>query len=168
MSSKKINFSLVELLIVIAILAILISLLAPSLKNAHYMASVKQCGMNFKGIGLSTFLYTDDNNEHYIMWTNFDESDYRSNGRTSYDSPDHLGRGLALRDMMLPYVGGTKETYIKAYICPQVDNEELWPTTHSGAYRVPQYYTQRMPIIQYFTLYGFRGYPTIMRRVGDT
>jgi prepilin-type N-terminal cleavage/methylation domain-containing protein len=171
-SDRVLLFSLVELLIVVAILAVLSSLLAPGLNNMLYKASVKKCGFNFKNIGIATMLYTEDNDENYIMYTDFSESDYRSNGRTSNNSVDHLGRSEILQSMMIPYVGGTKESYWETYICPQVDDEGLWPTTHASSHppgiRAPAYYTQRMPIVQFFTIYGFRGRPTIMRRVGDT
>jgi len=60
---KRQGFTLVELLVVMAIISALIGILVPSLKVAKDYAKQVICLTNQHGIGLSLFMYTDDN-EH--------------------------------------------------------------------------------------------------------
>lgn len=59
------SFSLVELLIVIAIFAVLVSLLMPTLKGTLYISKNLQCLNNLKNITTGTIIYTDDHNGLY-------------------------------------------------------------------------------------------------------
>ncbi len=62
---KPEGFTLIELLVVISIIALLISILLPSLRKARESARVLQCLSNCRTIAASMQLYTDDNDGYF-------------------------------------------------------------------------------------------------------
>src|SRR5215471_725340 len=56
-------FTLVELLVVIAVIAVLASLLLPALSRARHKSRSFQCVNNFRQWGLAFRLYADDNSD---------------------------------------------------------------------------------------------------------
>jgi prepilin-type N-terminal cleavage/methylation domain-containing protein len=61
------GFTLIELLVVIAIIALLISILLPSLSRARELSKRLVCASNIKGIGTSSKIYANDNNERWMI-----------------------------------------------------------------------------------------------------
>src|SRR5688500_12952459 len=64
-SQRKAGFTLVELLVVIGIIALLISILLPSLNRARETANRVKCASNLKQIGLAILLYSNENKGAY-------------------------------------------------------------------------------------------------------
>jgi len=63
---KKIGFTLLELLIVVAIIAILISLLLPALGKARELAKGSACLSNLKQIGLAQAMYSGEHGDYIV------------------------------------------------------------------------------------------------------
>ena len=106
---RKYAFSLVELLIVVAILAVLISLLAPSLRTTIYAAKNLKCSHNLKSLIHGWTLYADDNNDFFPPR---DDADKRT-GISQGDDLNKLQRGMnsgahqlwSLYPLVRPYFG---------------------------------------------------------------
>ncbi|WDE96491.1 prepilin-type N-terminal cleavage/methylation domain-containing protein [Lentisphaera profundi] len=96
-NKKKQNFSLIELLVIVAIIGILASLLLPSLSKARKRAKITVCKNNQKQIITAIFMYAEDNKGHLPGHFN----------RITYDK--FLGTG---------YDGRTSNTDGKLYSCP--------------------------------------------------
>ncbi len=61
------RFTLLELLMVIAIIAVLASMLLPGLHRARMTARTSNCLSNMKNIGMAIIQYGDDNIEHFPL-----------------------------------------------------------------------------------------------------
>ena len=74
---RRYAFSLVELLVVVAILAMLIALLLPAIQAARSAARQNQCRSNMRQIGLAVLMYCDTNNGKFplLAYHNNDDSD---------------------------------------------------------------------------------------------
>ena len=65
MRKQSKGFTLVELLVVVAIIALLVSILLPSLGKAKEQARIVVCMSNLKGLGLGVTMYATQNDDWY-------------------------------------------------------------------------------------------------------
>jgi prepilin-type N-terminal cleavage/methylation domain-containing protein len=99
--TKQKYFTLTELLIVIAILAILMSLMQPALLNAMYRAKLTSCATNQKNLHVLLMMYADDNYDLYPKNTN------------CRSSLPHLGTNTNnnIRELIKPYCDSLENTF---------------------------------------------------------
>lgn len=117
-------FTLIELLIVMAIIAILASLLLPTLNQARDRAKAINCASNLKQFGLAMTMYVNDNNE-WLPPTNMMVSPGGPNPTWT-----QLLMGPNPNDATNPWQSGLKHikgTYIgsvKMFVCPSIQRSQ--------------------------------------------
>lgn len=110
-----VNFTLVELLVVVAVIAVLLALLLPALSSAKDKVRQLQCSGNLKQIGIGLYLYVSENNDYVPNWTIYNKLAIAATGK---------------------FKGGTGKDKILS--CPARGN---WGTAlNFGDYRTPSWF----------------------------
>lgn len=128
-SSRRSAFTLIELLTVIAIIAILASMIMPSLSRAREMARRSSCASNMKQLGLAFIQYTQDYDERFPKagnWQAWGNGGHWVKGVNSADGSTALAKftkaeDYAPRGNKVDIIGGAIYPYTKAvqiYVCP--------------------------------------------------
>ncbi len=65
--SRKFGFTLIELLVVVSIIALLISILLPSLKRSREQARSVKCLSNVRGLGQAAFIFSEDHRGRFQL-----------------------------------------------------------------------------------------------------
>lgn len=108
-------FTLVELLVVIGIIAVLISILLPSLGRANAAAKKTMCLSNLRQVHQMFALYANENNDQVPMG-------YRANNK-QFNSMVYSNTSLQYVLFGLMYKGGYMTTP-QAFFCPSENNPQ--------------------------------------------
>lgn len=131
-SFRRSAFTLIELLTVIAIIAILAAMLMPSLSRAREMARRSSCASNMKQLGLGFIQYQQDYDDHYPKAGNWQAWGSGGHWVAGVNATDAVtGAPGALADLAAPFAArpgvtanirdGAIYPYIKSaqiYVCP--------------------------------------------------
>ena len=119
---KPMGFTLIELLVVIAIIAILAAMLLPALSAARERARAANCTSQLKQLALAGNMYSNDNNEAFVLHTLWASGPYWSSVL-----PTYIGS-----DQEPPTDAAAKKKFFQVIQCPS-DNQ-LWSDNHPTNY----------------------------------
>ncbi len=133
-------FTLVEILVVIAIIGVLVALLLPAVQSSREASRRLQCTNNLKQIGLALLNYESN---HKLFPPGY-VSDFDSNGNDT-------GPGWGWAAMILPQMeesaiyrvihfdlpiedasNGVRVASIPSYLCPSEDFRQVWQANTTG------------------------------------
>lgn len=130
-------FTLVELLVVVAIIAMLLAILLPALNKAKFQARVVLCKSVLRGIGTTMHVYATEYAGYFPMGPD------RFNGTSWLNSPwqrswSLTGSGFDLRPVYQEYLGGPLNKYMKCPLAVEWYAErDLDTYLHNGSALVP-------------------------------
>lgn len=119
------GFTLVELLVVIGIIALLISILLPSLNRARETANRVKCGSNLRQIGQALLLYSNENRGNYPR-TRYRAGAGLTKGTGATDTdPFRPGTTVAENDLTAPFflLIRTQDITSEVFVCPSSNAE---------------------------------------------
>lgn len=120
--TRKRAFTLVELLVVLAIIALLLAFLLPALNAARERARRIKCGSNLHQIGIAVRMYYNDYRQYPRGWGDANSTDF------TYWKPNPFPRGDGFSDMTVPLFLLLKSKYIvpQVLLCPSALVEPTW------------------------------------------
>jgi prepilin-type N-terminal cleavage/methylation domain-containing protein len=121
------SFTLIEVLIVVAIISILCALLLPALKSSRDSAKRLKCQSNLHQIGLGINMYANDHDQMIPYARTFP-------WETAPGQPDP---GY-LQDLLIPYVGGSIGNQSLIFRCPA--SKPRWIIDSTNGFRFNYYF----------------------------
>ena len=167
-STPRAAFTLVELLVVIAVIAILIALLLPSLKGARETARAGGCLSNIRSVAQAITIYSDENHERGPHWSGWQTY----HGDTDMPDPnDTPGPGWA--ELIEPHVQTMQAFIDPARNVPAIKVAFFLQSRFTSARNNHQLYTSlNVPDVQFadrFVLLGDATNPVLFSRpYGDS
>ena len=137
--SRKRAFTLVELLVVIGIIALLISILLPSLARAREQGNMVKCMSNLRQLGMAFIMYANENKDFLPAASRYPASAADGRCIKEYDwiwyqtAAVPPNRPVADRNQsrVAPYLGGFNEQLLR---CPSDNIEAHVDASPSGRY----------------------------------
>jgi len=121
LSNRK-GFTLVELLVVIGIIALLISILLPSLNRARETANRVKCGSNLRQVGQAILLYANENKGNYPRTT------YTPAAVTTVSATNDGTNGTLVRDPFKnPKDAGVKDNDVNQALWLLIRTQDITP-----------------------------------------
>jgi prepilin-type N-terminal cleavage/methylation domain-containing protein/prepilin-type processing-associated H-X9-DG protein len=118
---RRKGFTLVELLVVIGIIALLISILLPSLNRARETANRVKCGSNMRQIGQAILLYANENKGNYPR------TRYLSTVSTANGSWDATNTNTAVDPFVPPGSTRIKDNDVNAAMFLLIRTQDITP-----------------------------------------
>jgi prepilin-type N-terminal cleavage/methylation domain-containing protein len=168
-------FTLVELLVVVAIIAVLIAMLLPSLGKAKFLAKLAACGGNLRQIGVGVLQYTVEYKGYYptLGYNPSHPPDATKIGRRLPFSAESTPAGIL--GSYFGYPDDKCDWRMPVFQCPQGVTEAWWDNRNRSASgnRGTSHSGWRGFYSLYFDLYGAidgggNSYDGKMRRVNDS
>jgi prepilin-type processing-associated H-X9-DG protein/prepilin-type N-terminal cleavage/methylation domain-containing protein len=125
--SKRMGFTLVELLVVIGIIAVLIAILMPALAAARESAQSVRCLSNQRQLGLGLVMFTQDH-KGYLPKPWFNDGPKEGQGGWHYQYPMYGWTYLLMK-----YVTGVKAVFR----CPADTSDNLYDTWNDTMPNLP-------------------------------
>ncbi len=126
------GFTLIEMLVVIAIIAILAGLLMPAVQNARESANRVQCINNLKQIGLAILQYADDHNQVLPSGRMFNGSATWAVLIFPYMEQDPLFGAWDLSKTYAEQNDTARKTLLASFFCPSRRDPTTTPVSLSG------------------------------------
>ena len=116
MDTRRLGFTLIEILVVVAIIGIIAAILFPVFARAREKARQTTCVSNLKQLGMAVAMYSGDNDDVLPNLTGGDPGDGITSGwvyYTGFETPQGTTKFDVTRGSIYPYVKNKQ-----VYICP--------------------------------------------------
>lgn len=128
--NRRTGFTLIELLVVVGIIAMLASILMPSLSKAREQAKAASCLSNLHNVGLSLAMYLGDSRNYYPTAYNYIDGNGSSGGYY------HWTAALDSKEYEADIIAHKYPKLAKQYVCPSHTVDGFAPTNFT-TWRVP-------------------------------